>query len=255
MLAISLPNGVDGASRAFLRPLTGADELGLHGDSYRDAVLLVERLIVDEDECLQPGQTRRLPVGDFDAIIATLFCDLYGERAEARCECARCRKAYEFDVPVAAVNADRRQADERIFVRDGVRVARLAEGTMLRLPEVRDLLSVAVSPLSLETFIVERGGDAPDIVENALALFCPLLADTVATTCPNCGGGQSVEFDLTTFFMKSLLRERDVLLREIDVVARAYGWSFADIVAMPRALRHGFVRIAGAATARRARAA
>lgn len=254
MLAIALRYGLDDRHLALLRPLAGTDELAVEQTSYRDAVALVDRLLATGDGAIDRGRVHELAVCDMDAILSGLYRALFGGIAEARCVCPHCGKPFEFELPVGA---DLPQPDgcEAVPV-DRTRF-RLPQGTVFRLPEVRDLLvsDAAVGPRLAKRFVVATGGDGEAAVEAAIARLAPACVESVSTQCPSCGTAQSVDFDIAAFLMKSLIRERDFLLREVHIIARAYGWSLTEILALTRPVRHGFVRLAGGATAAARRSA
>jgi hypothetical protein len=71
----------------------------------------------------------------------------------------------------------------------------------------------------------------------------PLLSLDLPTSCPLCGAEQEVPFDLVSFFMAALIRERPLLAREVHYLARAYRWSHTEILSLPRSERRAFVAL------------
>ncbi len=253
MLSIGLRYGVGGRRRALLRPPNGADELAIHGSGYRDAVALVAALAVEGPDTPVASDLFDLPVCDMDVVIAHLYRDLFGDVAEARCTCAVCGKPFEFELPVAPM-CNAAPVTHQGVERTGEMKFRLAGGTVLRLPVVRDLF---VAPQHRNDdlhsrLVIGPGEDAAEAVDAALARLTPAALDAVDTRCASCGAAQTVEFDLASFLMKCLARERDFVMREVHIIARAYGWSLSEILSLTRPLRHGFVRLAGGAVARAA---
>jgi hypothetical protein len=83
---------------------------------------------------------------------------------------------------------------------------------------------------------------APD-AERALASIGPLLDLEVPATCAECGASNEVRFDMASFLMEAMVRERRLVLREVHVLAGAYGWSLREILDMPRTLRRDLVSV------------
>ena len=77
----------------------------------------------------------------------------------------------------------------------------------------------------------------------AMAALGPTLDMDLATTCPHCRARQSVRFAIDRYLLQCLAKERRFLLQETHRIARAYGWSHAAIMALPRRDRQDHVRL------------
>lgn len=239
----SLTYGVEERRIAVLRLPTGEDELSIAGIGYADATAFVSRLLVDGAGRIGSSDLPSLAICDLDQLVRALFAELVGPAAEIHCRCSACGEPFEFALPLAALAQPPEKGDAEPG--GGLRF-RLPGGIVLRLPTVADLVAPApADAIGADRFVCTAGTDAPEAVEAALARLCPTASDLVDTECPSCGAAVQVDFDLAIFLMKSLRRERDLLLREVHVIARAYGWSLAEILSLPRDIRHGFVRLAG----------
>ena len=72
-------------------------------------------------------------------------------------------------------------------------------------------------------------------------------AEVVLTfTCPACQHGWQALFDVGTFFWTEVASAARRLLREVDALARAYGWSEAAILALSPARRQAYMEMAEA---------
>lgn len=96
--------------------------------------------------------------------------------------------------------------------------------------------AACVSP-SHEAVISDAALDA------ALERGAPRLDVALDAPCPSCGAAREERFEIGAWLARSLLRERDVLLREVHTLARAYGWSLESILSLSRAQRHALVRL------------
>ncbi len=74
-------------------------------------------------------------------------------------------------------------------------------------------------------------------VIDALDAADPLIAFTVVTTCPACGHRTEHPLDLETFALRRLRERQGRLMAEIHELARAYGWTESEILAVPEARR------------------
>ena len=79
-------------------------------------------------------------------------------------------------------------------------------------------------------------GDLPDEVLAALAdemsARDPQAEVLLDLTCPTCGASWQTVFDIAAYFWAELAAEAKRLLREVDALARVYGWREADILAL-----------------------
>ena len=62
-------------------------------------------------------------------------------------------------------------------------------------------------------------------------------------TCPACGSRWQALFDIAAFFWTELAAEAKRLLREVDALARAYGWREADILALSPQRRQAYLEL------------
>lgn len=246
---VQLRTGVSGRCEARWRVLSGADELALFGCDYAGAVEWIgARLSGGGDGGLRAQDVASLPLADADRLVEALYRAFFGDRAELRQPCAECGKPFELSLPIEALAAASGLAEPDSD-------HRLPGGTMLRGLQVGDLLGSTGTAGLIERVLLVRGSDAPAEIEAALEALSPCAMETVETACPACHAQQAFVFDLGRFFLRCCERERPILLREIHLLTRTYGWSLAEILSLDRATRHEFVRLAAACTAPRARVA
>ena len=65
----------------------------------------------------------------------------------------------------------------------------------------------------------------------------------VELSCPACQHGWSAELDIAAFFWTEIAAQAQRLLREVDALARVYGWREADILAMSAARRQAYLEL------------
>jgi hypothetical protein len=73
------------------------------------------------------------------------------------------------------------------------------------------------------------------------------LADlTVSVHCPNCGHAWEILFDIVSFFWGEISAWAARLMREVHILAVAYGWREADILSMSAFRRQQYLELIGA---------
>jgi hypothetical protein len=247
----------DGNSRgqwAYLRPLTGHDELALDVDSNRAGTWLLERLLMDgPGAAVAPASLGTLDMGNRDRLLAALFRACFGDRIDGINFCANCSSEYEFSFSLNALTEHlaERQAPSDLIHADGPDDERFyrMEGMRFRLPTVADVDAVrALPPGEAMPELLHRCIDAATgpADENAIQLAMDQLAPSldldIDTNCPNCAQPGTITFSLEAFLLQALAQERRFLTLEIHWLATAYGWSLTDILSLNRDDRRALVR-------------
>jgi hypothetical protein len=126
----------------------------------------------------------------------------------------------------------------------------LDDGTRFRLPTIEDeraLYGLAEAEHAQTLFarcIVPSGARVETgFIEKCMEAIGPVLNVELDALCPLCGASQSVQFEMVSFFLSMLAKERPLLSREIHSIARAYRWSFEEIVSLPRSERRAHVAL------------
>ncbi len=247
MRRVPLDPGLQGRRTAYLRTPTGADELAAEDG----AIAMLDRLLAAVgNHAVAPGSAAHLPVCDRDRLLAWLYRDLFDDRIDADAVCAGCGASFAVQFSISSMaDAERPRQPPGIDGPDAECRYRL-HGVAFRLPSSADLDAVAAVPAEdrrralLERCVV--AGDAgghETAIEAAMAALGPTLDIDVDCRCPHCDSDQPLRFDIASFLLKSLANDRRFLLREAHRIARAYGWSHAEIMALPRAERQEFVRL------------
>jgi hypothetical protein len=210
-----------------------------------------------------PAELQRLSVGRRDALLGALRRQTFGSRLECAAECPECREQVEFDLDLDAVVGD----DPPDPVEEGSEATyRLIAGEWeveYRPPTSADLAAIA---------------DYADVgaARNALAQRCvvatrtltgelppptplpPAVVDLLATdlgareaaadvalelVCPACGHPWETTFDVAAYFWIELEALARRLVWEVHVLANAYGWREADILAMSAYRRQSYLEL------------
>ncbi|MCM1983259.1 hypothetical protein [Lyngbya confervoides] len=252
MLQVQLKPGVAGGQWACLRPLCGHDEAGIQGTGLVDATQFLDRLLLNSPgTCVGPGKIGDLAVCDCDRLFAALYTRYFGDRIESTLPCQACQESFElgFDLDSLLAQLDA-PTDSSVNGPDAAGLYRLPDGRRFRLPTIADQHSVIGYPVDqavatlLQRCLVEGDlGQDLEPLETAMDQVGGVLNLDIEATCPHCDRRQTVQFNLQSYLLQMLIQEQRFLHREIHHIARAYGWSYQEILTLPREDRRAFVRL------------
>lgn len=178
-----------------------------------------------------------LTAGELEARLLALRERTFGPELEGVAVCPACGERCETALRTSDILALPPGREPVLVERDGIAVqARLPRGDdiahamRLRDPE-------AIRRAMLERCIVRASVDPIpeeilDEVEDALAAADPRADVQLALTCPACAHEWLLRFDAAAFFWSELAAAAERVLHEVDVLARAYGWSESEILSM-----------------------
>jgi hypothetical protein len=208
------------------------------------ALRLIERVVRPVEEDVDWNE---LTVTDLDALVLhirrTVFADVI--RTTVRCTAGGCGQRVDIAFGIASYLAHHRPrraggvepADRPGWFRLGDHAARF------RLPSGADMLAARRSPRpkhELRRRCVapdDAGGPVLRRVERAMEALAPSLAGDLSGRCPECGGGLTLGFDPQAYCLGELRIQAVGVYEDVHDLARAYGWSEDQILALPRARR------------------
>jgi hypothetical protein len=177
-----------------------------------------------------------LPIGQRDALLLELHAD---DALDATAACPACGEQAEFSVDTRALVA---------------RAAHAKPGKW-RPPDSTDVAAAAATgdAEAAEHVLLERcAGSAvlsPDeraAVVEAMADADPLAEVLVDVSCPACGEDFVADLDIGAFVWADVRARAQRLLLEVDTLARAYGWTEAEVLALGERRRAAYIELAGA---------
>ncbi len=200
-----------------------------------------------------PGTGRdalaELTIGERDARLLQLRTLLLGQRAEGFAECPRCAERVEFPLDTGAfVQPQEVSESEREIEVDGTIVR-------FRLPNSRDLAAVVAAIDSTDALaaLTERclgqqnlPNETVAAVSRAMLAADPQAEISLQLTCPACRHRWDALFDVADFFWSEISAQAERLLREIDALARAYGWTEREILRLSAQRRQTYLELAAA---------
>jgi hypothetical protein len=196
----------------------------------------------------------QLTIGQCDALVYTLYHQLFGDRIDAICACPDCGEQVSFPLSVERLQPELRSSvgpveasvdgySLRLRVPLNADLRELAQlGDRLQLSDVLDRCLVSLEGPGGASAQVH---DLPDlVVETAADLLSqadPAANITVGITCP-CGYAWSDVVDIRILLWEELTRWARHRLEDVDTLARAYGWTERDILGLSPARRAWYVQ-------------
>ncbi|MCL4705850.1 gp26 family baseplate hub assembly chaperone [bacterium] len=188
----------------------------------------------------------RLSLGQRDAHLLALREWAFGSQLHSLVSCPQCGERLELNfntVDLRAASADEPAQALALNV-EGYEI-------QFRLPDSLDLVAISNLPdlaasrqqmLERCLLSVQQNGEArsvaqlPDRVIDAttqeMAQADPQADVQLALACPACGNQWHAAFDILSFFWNELHAWALRLLREVHLLASAYGWREADILSL-----------------------
>jgi hypothetical protein len=198
-----------------------------------------------------------LPLGRRDGRLLGLYERLFGAPVTILAPCPACGERLESRFPVTGlrVGGDDPADPVHTVMTDGYEVS-------FRLPVSADLLALADDPGAearsvLLARCVMQARDAAGRPVAAAALpghVVAAIAEGMAAAdpqadvqldlaCPACAHRWAAPFDIARFLWSELDAWARRTLRDVDVLARAYGWREADVLALPPTRRQIYVEL------------
>jgi hypothetical protein len=214
---------------------------------------------------LSPDELAQLSVGQRDTRLLTLREWMFGARIESVIACPECAERLELMFDVADIRA-RSEAENSppgatyLLQLDGCEVR-------FRPPNSSDLEAIVkcrtadaardqlLARCALE---IKLGGakkrsvnqlppKLADALVKRMAQVDPQANVQLSLVCPACQNAWSAIFDIASFLWSEIESWAQRVLREIHVIARAYGWSEADILEMSAERRSYYLEMIGTA--------
>jgi predicted RNA-binding Zn-ribbon protein involved in translation (DUF1610 family) len=204
-----------------------------------------------------PGVSRHeladLTIGARDARLLQLRTLVLGPSATGFAECPECGERVEFPIDTAALAQPKELAATAPEIElDGTRIR-------FRLPTSHDLAEVVAAPDEAQGLrrLIDRcviESSLPDELPNetiealsrATLEADPQAEIIISFSCPGCGQRWEMLFDIAQFFWDEIAAQARRLLREIDALAHAYGWSEREILSLPTQRRQSYLELVAA---------
>jgi len=201
----------------------------------------------------------RLSVGRRNARLLALREWTFGSRLEALIACPACAEQLELDLQTADLCGGEAEMEGT----GSLSLETAGYSFRFRLPDSTDLVGAdAMDPGTLRNHLlarcllsIRRGSEeislaqlpeaAIHAVAEKMAQADPQADITFLVACPACGHAWQAIFDIVTFFGCEITAWSHRILNEVNLLASAFGWSEADILAMSPWRRQCYLEIIG----------
>jgi hypothetical protein len=203
---------------------------------------------------LPPGEAEVADVGSRDAVLTTVLGRITDGTLWGSLECAGCGERLDVPIDLSALpTTPWREPGELLEVEvAGARV-------LFRLPNTADLRTLRGDDAAagrrqlLSRCVRAEGASTPEdigeevaaAVEAAMEAAAPGGAVTVEAACPACGTATVAALDVPVLLWAEVQSRAVALLRDVHVLATAYGWTEPDVLALSPARRAAYLEMAG----------
>ena len=148
----------------------------------------------------------------------------------------------ELSVPtlLAVVRVETDHSAFDLAVPNGATEEKLARHPAM--PTLEFLQDCAVTP-ETATQLAVLSSEELDEIDNALDEATPEPADTIGSTCPDCGSEVTARIEPLSYAFPAPMR----VLQDVHRLSSAYHWSEAEVLAMPTQRRLTYVKMVSAA--------
>ena len=218
---------------------------------------------------LAPEQLARLPLGTVNAALLQLRGALFGPTIDLQIACEQCGEQLETQIITSDLLAGARTNDAPATID--------VQGFAFRLPDSRDLAAVSQEPdvdiaaqqllerccmstpgrpkgeyrsAQHEATPVSRPDGTADLrsllaqVEEQLESADPLADMRLDVTCHACGHHTAAVLDPCTVLWTDVQRHARSLIEQVHTLARAYGWTESEVLALSVARRSAYLELA-----------
>jgi hypothetical protein len=193
-------------------------------------------------------------IGRRDALLLALRERTFGPAIQAVTSCGSCGEEIELSFAAVDLGGTQEIAGE-LDVQIG------AYRLRLRSPHSEDVaIALASGPADAEAALFERcaegvwqgdveirarelPGEIASAAIERIAKSDPHAEIALAVTCPRCGSSERAIFDIVSFFWRELEAFAIRILREVHVLATAYGWDEARILEMSATRRRCYLEM------------
>ena len=205
---------------------------------------------------ISPAQLAQLSIGHRDGLLLTLRQGIFGSQIQSIATCSKCGERLELTFDVADIRTTTPTKPlETCFVQvDSWEVE-------FRLPNSLDLIAIARADTS-QTTILERCllqvrereeiqpiAKLPTQIASAvvtqMAKLDPQADVQLNLCCPACSHQWLSTFDIVSFFWSEIHSWAIRTLREVHILASAYGWGEAEILTMSPYRRRLYLEMVG----------
>jgi hypothetical protein len=233
---------VSGLDVAWRAP-DGADQMALldaPGEPVAAGLALVARLA-------GPGDWAALSVTDFDFLLLRMQAARLGDELALGFACPSCRSRVEVAISITSFLAGVRSRLPQGVAPDPARPGWfIGDGCGFRLPSAADQAAVA-GRANAARMLAERCLDPPSRrgaarakAERAMEAMAPPVSRQISGVCPECRSQILAPLHVARIVVAAWRHEAATIPDDVDLIARAYHWPEAAILALPEARRRAY---------------
>ncbi len=202
-----------------------------------------------------PEELAHLSLGQRDRLLFGLRERQFGRRLTGMAVCPGCDEQLTMEFTTSDLTLPETATGELSVEHAGWRVE-------FRLPDSVDLAAAAALENARHSLLgrciraVRRDGAEANVdtlpeavcaaVEARMAEADPQAQIQISLACPTCAARWEAEFDIASYLWTEVQTLAGKLLREVHQIARAYGWTERDILALTPARRAAYLALTGA---------
>lgn len=194
-------------------------------------------------EDVPPAQLADLPLGDVNVALLRMRRASFGPHVRALLDCERCAGRLEIaldaDALLAAFDA---RATETAPQSEGIRLRALTVRDLAAAVGERDAEAAARALFDRCTSSDERAPSLEEI-ERRLNALDPAADLALDVTCGDCGHAWHASLDIGAFLWTEVAARATTVLADIHCLAREYGWSERDILALDPQRRAAYLEL------------
>lgn len=197
---------------------------------------------------LPTRELARLDIGRRDALLLRCHAELFGKTIVGTAHCPSCGCAVEVALAAPDELDPAPGASDDWF---GIPGSATVEGrlpTSLDLSAITGCASVETARDMLRERCIRAAWELDETeyarAEEEIARRAGVAGLTVDPQCPSCSRRWSLDLDIASFFWDELNAMAGRLLREVDALARRYGWSESEILSFSQARRSHYLEFA-----------
>jgi hypothetical protein len=199
-----------------------------------------------------------LSIGQRDAKLFEIYERLFGPELAAFVECSKCGERLEYRLSARDLMQPVNSPEDS----DGLSLILGEFSLCLRLPTSRDLIAaqdcinvMQARRLLAERCVVEARRDDREItaqeiteatidkISSRLAAADPQAETLVDLKCLACNHVEQIVFAIEQFLWAKIACLAKRLLREVDILARTYGWSEQEILSLSAVRREQYLEL------------
>jgi len=195
-----------------------------------------------------------LSIAERDAALIDVYRRVVGERIDGTFDCETCGQAVEVSLDTAALLSGPGPGSLSLALEGYLLTVRppdsddLAAAAALPGADARELLAGRMIVASHDGRPVPAAQLPPRVLRSALRAVedsHPLLEPIITAECPWCGASGGVLLEIGAVLWGHVQADARRLLTEVDALARAYGWSEAEILGLSDRRRATYLELTG----------